>query len=73
MSITIIESGIYGFVGKESGLIIALRENGNEGLFASRENSPLRWIKVEEFTPDGNRLIEPEEAVHNNNDEEEFD
>jgi len=58
----IMEEGLYGFVGKESGVMIALRKEGDEILFASRENAPLRWVSTSDFTPDPHGLLTPEEA-----------
>jgi hypothetical protein len=54
---------LYGFVGKETGIGVALRKDGDEILFASKENSPLRWISINEFTPDPAGIVPVEEAV----------
>ncbi len=61
-SIVIMEEGYYGFVGKESGLLVALRNNGDEGFFLSRDNAPSRWVSVGQFTADPKGLMSPEEA-----------
>ena len=63
--------GVYGFVGKQSGTIIALRNNGDEVLFVSKENAPLAWIKTEEFTADPLGLPTPEELRKAEQDPEE--
>ncbi len=70
---TVVEiEGLYGFVGTQSGQIIALRNNGDEALFASKDNTPLSWIQIVEFTPDPHGLLSPEEAQKEHKDEEEF-
>jgi hypothetical protein len=56
------EQVVVGFVKRESGQIIAFRNNGEEGLFASRENSPLRWIKVNDFIPDPKSVMTADDA-----------
>ncbi|GEM_PF-6331955 len=58
-----LDEPLYGFVGKETGVGVALRKDGDEILFASKQNSPLRWVAVNEFTPDPAGIIPVEEAV----------
>ncbi len=67
--------GLYGFVGKQSGTIIAIRDNGDEVLFVSKENAPLAWIKTTEFTADPLGLPTPEEMRKeaNGSSEEEYE
>lgn len=43
---------LFCFVGRESGLVMAMRNNGDELLFASRDNAPLRWVKVGDVNAD---------------------
>ncbi len=58
-----LREALYGFVGNETGIGIALRANGDEILFASKQNSPLRWVPVGEFTPDPAGILTVEESV----------
>ena len=53
--------GIFGFFGSHSGTVIALRENGDEALFVSKDNAPLEWIPTKEFTADPLAFPTPEE------------
>ena len=70
---TVLEiEGLYGFFGTQSGQIIALRNNGDEVLFASKENVPLAWIPTEKFTPDPAGLLTPEEVAKEEKEGEEF-
>jgi hypothetical protein len=69
-SVVIIEEGYYGFVGKESGLLVALRNNGDQGFFLSRDNAPSRWIPVVEFTADAKGLLSPEEVEREETEKE---
>lgn len=62
MVVMIPHAGVVGFVGKESGVLIALRAEGDEALFASRENAPLRWVKTMEFTPDPRGILSADEV-----------
>jgi hypothetical protein len=64
------EKDLVGFVGNESGMVVSFRNNGEELLFASRENSPLRWVKVIEFTPDPKAVLTADDL---STDEEEDD
>jgi len=64
--------GLYGFVGTQSGQIIALRNNGDQALFASKENTPLTWIDIEKFTPDPAGLLTPEESAKEEKEDEDF-
>jgi hypothetical protein len=59
----LLREALYGFVGKETGIGVALRGNGDEILFASKENSPLRWVPISEFTPDPAGILSVEESV----------
>ena len=62
IGVVIIEEMI-GFVDSEVGLIIALSSDGMEVLFASKENAPLRWVKIGEFTPDPRGIPSAEEMT----------
>ncbi len=55
---------MIGFVDSEVGLIIALSSDGMEVLFASKENAPLRWVKIGEFTPDPKGIPSAEEMAN---------
>ncbi len=59
----LLREALYGFVGSETGIGIALRKEGEEILFASKQNSPLRWVPIEEFTPDPAGILTVEESV----------
>jgi hypothetical protein len=50
--------GLIGWAGEEGGALIAFRENCTEGLFASRDKKPLRWIAIEAFTVDPASIVE---------------
>jgi hypothetical protein len=76
-----IEGGLPGFVAgrdkdggstAEVGIIMVLRNNGEQALFASRENTPLRWIKIEDFTPDPAAVLSAEEANKPDLDEDDI-
>lgn len=43
--------GILGGIEGDSGALIVLRNNGDEGLFLSGNANPLKWVRIEEFTP----------------------
>ena len=49
-----LDEPLYGFVGKETGVGVALRKDGDEILFASKQNSPLRWVALEPWRADAN-------------------
>jgi hypothetical protein len=66
-----IPGGIVGFVENETGVALALRNNGDEVLFASRENAPLRWVQTTDFTPDPKGIWTVEDAMAQSDDEEE--
>ncbi len=53
---------MIGFVDSEVGVILALSGDGMEVLFASKENAPLRWVKIGEFTPDPRGIPSAEEV-----------
>lgn len=61
MSVILIPEGIMGFVGKETGVGVALRENGEELLFVTKgndgEGGPLRWIKIGDFHTDAKDIV----------------
>lgn len=60
-TVIILDSVLYGFHRKESGIVTALRYNGEEFLFASRDSGPCRWIPVTEFHVDSKCIIPPDE------------
>lgn len=60
--VVIIPHGLIGFCGTETGLGLALRDKGDEILFASKETQPLRWVKISEFTADPKGILSAEEA-----------
>jgi hypothetical protein len=60
---------LVGKVGEDEGDGLALRNEGNEILFAPYESKPMKWVPVTEFVvlepdPDGESHIElPEETT----------
>ena len=43
---------MFCFHGKEAGIVVALRHDGDEVLFFGREMTPMRWVPVGTVTPD---------------------
>ena len=55
--VTLWVQALIGFVGKERGAALGLRARGEELLFASRDQKPLRWVKVGEFNADPRGIL----------------
>lgn len=53
--------GIIGYAAEEKGVIVALRNNGDECLFLSGEKKPTRWIPITEFYPDSRVILTAED------------
>jgi hypothetical protein len=83
MSMIEVDGGMAGFVTHvekdedgqeksvaESGIIIVLRRDGEEALFASRDSVPLRWIKIGDFTPDPAGVFSVEELKRQDEQED---
>lgn len=43
---------LFCFVGKEGGIVVALRHDGDELLFCGREMTALRWVPVGQVVMD---------------------
>ena len=56
-----LERAVYGFFEKDSGIITAMRHNGDEALFFSRCMGPTRWIPTEKFTADPKGMLSPDD------------
>lgn len=54
--------GVFGFFGKQSGIILALRRDGEEALFIGKEIAAPVWIPIGSFMIDPKAVITPDEA-----------
>ena len=58
----ILPIGIISYVGKEKGVLLAIGDDGEQGLFISAESKPLRWVPIGEIIAEPATLIaQPEE------------
>lgn len=44
--------GLIGFCGKESGVALVISSDEKRVLFVSKDNAPLRWVDIGEFSTD---------------------